>query len=52
MELYGVPRFESSHDFLLKLAASKGKLKRVNKNIFSFDENKQTNNQSNIICII
>lgn len=28
MELYGVPRFESSHDFLLKLAASKGKLKR------------------------
>jgi len=29
MELYDIPSFESSHDFLLKLASSRGKLKRV-----------------------
>jgi len=28
MQLYDIPSFESSHDFLLKLAASRGKLKR------------------------
>ncbi|OUM65233.1 hypothetical protein PIROE2DRAFT_41869, partial [Piromyces sp. E2] len=28
MELYDVPSFENSHDFLLKLAASRGKLKK------------------------